>query len=394
MRKIAVFTGTRAEYGLLSWVIQDLQDSDDVELQLLVGGMHLSPEFGMTVSQIEADGIPIAERLEFVLSSDTSVGMSKSMGLATISAAEAFARQRPDLLVLLGDRYEAIAIALAATSARIPIAHIHGGESTEGAIDEAIRHAVTKLSHLHFTAAEPYRRRVVQLGEQPDRVFNVGAPGLDSVRRLRLLELNELSTQLGFALSRPYVAATYHPVTLDPAGAADGLGRLLTALDAHPDHQVVLTYPNADAGGRALIPVIEAYRAAQPDRVFLAKSLGQLRYLSLLKHAAAVVGNSSSGIIEAPAFGIPTLDIGDRQRGRVAADSVVHVGDDDRSLRRGLAQVLGRATQERCRATSNPYGSGDASRRIVEVLLSHPLDGLLHKPFHDLPDDGRETGRS
>ncbi|HEY0889871.1 MAG TPA: UDP-N-acetylglucosamine 2-epimerase [Nocardioides sp.] len=384
MRKIAVFTGTRAEYGLLSWVIQDLQDSDDVELQLLVGGMHLSPEFGMTVSQIEADGIPIAERLEFVLSSDTSVGMSKSMGLATISAAEAFARQRPDLLVLLGDRYEAIAIALAAMSARIPIAHIHGGESTQGLIDEAIRHAVTKLSHLHFTATDAYRRRVVQLGEDPSRVFNVGAPGVDGARRLALLDLPALRDDLGFDLRPPYVLATYHPVTLSPDGAVDGLRRLLRALAEQPNHQVVMTYPNSDAGGRRIIPLLERFRDTHPGRVLLAKSLGQLRYLSLMQHAAAVVGNSSSGLIEAPAFGVPTLDIGERQRGRIAGPTVVRVPDDEASIRRGIAQVLDPTFAAMCTSAASPYGGGDASRQIVEILVSHRLDDLLEKSFYDI----------
>ena len=384
MRKIAVFTGTRAEYGLMYWIIKSLQKSTDAELQLLVGGMHLSPEFGYTITQIEEDGFPITERMEFLLSSDSPVAISKSMGLAIMCAAEAFARHKPDMLVVLGDRFESMAIAQAAMIARIPIAHIHGGETTEGLIDEAVRHSITKMSHLHFTATDTYRKRVIQLGEQPDRVFNTGAPGIDSIKKLPLIARENLSEAINFNLDKPYFVVTYHPVTLESGGGARSLECLLTVLDQYPEHQLIISYPNADTDGRRLIKILDEYQSLNPERVFLVRSLGQLRYLSVVKHCVAVLGNSSSGLIEAPTFGVPTLNIGDRQKGRLCGDTVINCGESKHEISKGIEKIMDSEFQKCCRSSINPYGVGDSSEKIVEKILSYPLNNLIEKSFFDM----------
>jgi len=384
MRKIAVFTGTRAEYGLLYWIIKSLEEAEQAELQLIVGGMHLSPEFGYTIEQIEQDGFPIADRLEFLLSSDSPVAVSKSMGLALISASESLQRLQPDLIVLLGDRFESMSIAQAAMVAQIPIAHLHGGETTEGLIDEAVRHSITKMAHLHFTATKAYRDRVIQLGEQPNRVLNVGAPGIDSIKRLKLLERHELSNAIGFNLNKPYFLITYHPVTLSKDGATDSLINLLSILDDYHEHQVLISYPNADTHGRQLIKILENYAQADPERVFLFRSLGQLRYLSLMKHCEVVLGNSSSGLIEAPSFGVPTLNIGDRQKGRISGETVVHCGETKAEISKGMKKVTEKQFQEECRKANNPYGDGESSKKIVDLLIDYPLEDILYKSFYNV----------
>jgi len=384
MRKIAVFTGTRAEYGLLYWVMKSLHESADSELQLLVGGMHLSPEFGYTVTQIEKDGFHITERLEFLLSSDSPVAISKSMGLAIMCAAEAFERHSPDLLVILGDRFESMAIAQAAMIARVPIAHIHGGETTEGLIDEAVRHSITKMSHLHFTAAEAYRKRVIQLGEHPERVFNTGAPGIDSIKKLSLISKDNLSKAVGFNLDKPYFVVTYHPVTLESGGGSISLEYLLAALDQYPEHQLVISYPNADTDGRRLIKILDEYQALNPHRVFLVRSLGQLKYLSVVKHCVAVLGNSSSGLIEAPTFGVPTLNIGNRQKGRLCGETVISCGESKEEVLEGMRKVMDSDFQQYCRLAVNPYGIGNSSEKIVEKLLSYSLDNIIEKSFFNM----------
>lgn len=384
MRKIAVFTGTRAEYGLLYWVMRGLEESTKVNFQLFVGGMHLSPEFGHTIDQIENDGFQITDRFEFLLSSDSAVAVCKSMSLALISAAEAFARHKPDLLVLLGDRFESLAIAQAAMVSRIPIAHIHGGEITEGLIDEAVRHSITKMAHLHFTAAEPYRQRVIQLGEQPEKVFNSGAPGIDSIVKLPLLKREQLSDAIGFNLENPYFLLTYHPVTLVGGGDSEALENLLAGLDRYPNFQVVVSYPNADTDGRRLIKILKTYRDTQPNRVHLVHSLGQLRYLSLLKYCKAILGNSSSGLIEAPTFGVPTLNIGKRQKGRLSGDTVLNCNSTRISILNGLEKILSSEFMDTSAKAVNPYGIGAASKMIVDELISHDLAGLVDKSFYDL----------
>lgn len=381
-RRIAVFTGTRAEYGLLYWLLKDLQAHPDLELQLIAGAMHLSPEFGETWRQIEQDGFQFDARVEMLLSSDTRAGMAKSLGLGTLGLADALDRLQPDLLVVLGDRFEVLAAAQTALVLRIPIAHLHGGEITEGACDDAFRHAITKMSNLHFVATETYRRRVIQMGEDPASVFNVGALGLDHLRRTPRMSLAELSDSLGFALRTPFLIATYHPATQSDEDPAATFGAMLAALDRFPQHQLILTYPNADSGSRALIPVLEDNARCHPARVLAIPSLGFRRYLSLLAHASAVVGNSSSGIIEVPAFGIPTVDIGSRQRGRIAADSVLNCATDEEAITTALRNALSPAFSAKCRSVSNPYGQGNAAADIIRIIAAHP--GPFRKQFHDI----------
>lgn len=380
-RRVAVFTATRAEYGLLYWLMKDIQASDTLQLQVLVSGTHLSPEFGETWRQIAEDGFSIDARVEMLLSSDSAVGVAKSMGLGAIGFAEALERLSPDVLVVLGDRFEALAIVQVAAVLRVPVAHLHGGEITEGAYDDAFRHAITKLSYLHFVAAEPYRQRVIQLGESPDRVFNVGAMGLDHLLRTPRMSLDELAESLSFPLRQPFLLATYHPETLGENALAD-FGNLLQALDDFPDYQVLFTYPNADNGGRGIISMLEAYAAARSERVKAVPSLGFKRYLSAVALAHAVVGNSSSGIIEVPAFHVPTVNIGQRQKGRLAAESVLHCEADYLSIREALAKACCPEFRATCKAAVNPYGQGRAAQSVVQVL--EQFAGASPKTFHNL----------
>jgi UDP-2,4-diacetamido-2,4,6-trideoxy-beta-L-idose 2-epimerase len=381
-RKIAVFTGTRADYGLLYWLMKDIQQSDFMELQVVVSGMHLSPEFGETWKQIEADGFRIDAKVEMLLSSDTPVGVVKSVGLGTIGFADALDRLEPEFLVVLGDRFEALAVVQAALVMRIPVAHLHGGEITEGAYDDAIRHAITKMSSLHFTAAEPYRRRVIQMGERPDTVFNVGALGLDHLLRDNPLSADELSASLGFNLDDPYFVVTYHPVTVAEEDPESAVRAMLTALDRFPKYRIVLTYPNADNGGRKIISVLNEYARDHSERVQAFPSLGSRRYLSALSRAAVTIGNSSSGIIEAPAFGVPTVNIGVRQRGRLAATSVINCEPDVESIHAAVEAAISPAFVRACQGVSNPYGQGNAAAQIVRILERH--SGRGPKQFYDL----------
>ncbi|MFM2596722.1 UDP-N-acetylglucosamine 2-epimerase [Vibrio fortis] len=383
-QKVAVFTGTRAEYGLLFWLLKDIQSDPDLELQLLVSGMHLSPEFGETYQQIEKDGFKIDEKIEILLSSDSAVGTAKSMGLGVLGFSDALARLQPDVLVILGDRFEALAAAQTAMIMRIPIVHLHGGEITEGAYDDAIRHAITKLSYLHGTSTDEYRQRVIQLGEAPERVQNVGAIGLDHLKRADFMSVDELAESLNFSLTKPFFLVTYHPVTLGDEAPEATFQALLDALEAFPEHQVILTYPNADDGGRRIIPMLEAYAACQPDRVLAIPSLGQVRYLSAVKHATAVVGNSSSGIIEVPAFDVPTVDIGARQKGRLAAKSVLHCEANHADIERAMLSAVARDYKEPTEAIDNPYGQGNTSGKVIEMIKT--LDFNPCKTFHDLPN--------
>lgn len=381
-RKISVFTGTRAEYGLLYWLMKEIQSSKVLELQVIVSGMHLSPEFGETWRQIQADGFPLDAKVEMLLSSDTPVGVVKSIGLGTIGFADALDRLRPDMLVVVGDRFEALAVVQAALVMRIPVAHLHGGEITEGAYDDAIRHAITKMAALHFVAAEPYRQRVIQMGEMPGSVFNVGAIGLDHLLRSPRMSTKALAKNLDFPLRKPYLIATYHPVTQRDEKPVETFANLLEALEGFPEYQVIMTYPNADNGGRGIIGTLQEYAAARAGRVFATPSLGFERYLSAVAGAAVVVGNSSSGIIEAPAFKVPSVNIGLRQLGRLAADSVVHCGSSVASIFQAISSALSPAFAMRCRDVVNPYGSGNASQQIVSILEA--TAGPFCKHFHDL----------
>lgn len=386
MRKIAVFTGTRAEYGLLYWILKELQGCSLCSLQLLVGGSHLSVDFGYTVGQIEEDGFTITQRLDFLSAGDSHTAIAQSMGRAIICGAEAFEHHQPDLLVLLGDRYEALAIAQAAMLARIPIAHIHGGELTQGAIDDAIRHAISKLSHIHFAATEGYRQRIIQLGEQPSRVFSFGAPGLESIDKLALLDLPALSESIDFNLTENYFLVTYHPETLAADNGKQAVLALLDALDSFPQFNLLITYPNADSGGKELINLYQQYQQSQPNRVLLVQSLGQVRYLSSMKHCKLVVGNSSSGIIEVPSFHKPTINIGNRQKGRDHAATVLHCEGTKVAIERSISKALSSEFSKICSTANNPYGAGNVALNIVKTLLSVPLDKLIDKHFYDLKD--------
>ncbi|OBT10217.1 UDP-N-acetyl-D-glucosamine 2-epimerase, UDP-hydrolysing [Vibrio sp. UCD-FRSSP16_10] len=381
-KNVAVFTGTRAEYGLLFWLLKDIESDPELTLQLLVSGMHLSPDFGDTYKQIESDGFKIDEKIEILLSSDSAVGTAKSIGLGVLGFADALARMQPDVLIVLGDRFEALAAAQTAMILRIPIIHLHGGEITEGAYDDAIRHAITKLSYLHGTSTDEYRQRVIQLGESPDRVRNVGAIGLDHLNRASFMSVLELSESLKFQLSNPYFVVTYHPVTLGDESPEESFQSLLDALDEYPEHQVILTYPNADDGGRRIIPLLENYAAKQPNRVLAIPSLGQARYLSAIKHAAAVIGNSSSGIIEVPAFDVPTVNIGSRQKGRLAAKSVLNVEATKGMITKTIGVAITRTYKEEDEIIVNPYGQGDSSGQVIDMIKTLRFESC--KSFFDI----------
>jgi GDP/UDP-N,N'-diacetylbacillosamine 2-epimerase (hydrolysing) len=357
-------------------------DSELLELQLVVTGAHLSPEFGLTYREIEADGFTIDRKVEMLLSSDTAVGVSKSMGLAITGLAEAFDELRPDIVLLLGDRYEMWAAGAAATVARIPIAHIHGGESTEGAIDEAIRHGLTKMAHLHFVAAPEFRQRVIQLGESPNRVFTVGAVGLDSIAREPLMNIEELQSSLGVELGKRNLLITFHPVTLESGSANVQMESLLAALDAFPDLHTFITMPNSDMEGRGIINLINEYVTRTP-RAASFTSLGQIRYHSLMHHVDAVVGNSSSGLIEAPTMQKPTVNIGSRQSGRLRAASVIDCEPETDSIIEAIQEIYSDTFQASLTSVINPYGVLGGSAKVVEILESTSLEGILMKRFHD-----------
>ncbi|MCT8875091.1 UDP-N-acetylglucosamine 2-epimerase [Shewanella xiamenensis] len=381
-KKIAVFTGTRADYGLLYWLLKDIQENATLTLQLIVSGSHLSPEFGNTFEQIERDGFSIDEKVEMLLSSNSAVGIAKSVGLGIIGYAEALDRLKPDVLVILGDRSEALAIAQTAAILKIPLLHIHGGEITEGAYDDAFRHAITKLSHIHCTATETYKQRVIQMGEIPNSVYNVGAIGLDHIRRSTLMTIEQLSSNLNFDLNHPYFLVTYHPVTLADEPAIETFNALLTSLEQFPQHNVIITYPNADNGSREIISLIQDYARQSKGKVLAIVSLGQVRYLSCVKYATAVIGNSSSGIIEVPSFNVPTVNIGTRQQGRLAAQSVIHCQPDSLSITTAINKAILLLPQLQLTPVANPYGQGQASQFIVKLLTTTSLKPT--KSFYDL----------
>jgi GDP/UDP-N,N'-diacetylbacillosamine 2-epimerase (hydrolysing) len=382
-RKICVVTGTRAEYGLLRWVIHGIEESELLDLQLIVTGMHLSPEFGFTVQDIQSDGFRIDRKVEMLLSSDTSVGITKSMGLAIISFADALAELQPDLLLVLGDRFEIFAAAASAMIARIPIAHLHGGESTEGLIDEPIRHSITKMAHLHFVAADEYRQRVIQLGEQPEHVFQVGGLGIDNILRLDLLSRLELEEALDFKLAQRNLLITFHPVTLEHSTSGDQMNELLGALGELSDTGLIFTMPNADTDGRIMFRQINEFCASH-SQAKAYTSLGQLRYLSCIKHVDGVIGNSSSGLSEVPSFHKGTINIGDRQRGRLRAASVIDCPADRTSITKAINQLFSHSFSSSLPTIQNPYGNGGASATIVKILERVSFDNLLKKRFFDL----------
>lgn len=387
-KRIAVFTGTRADYGLLYWLMRDLQRASDFDLEIIASGTHLSPEFGNTATFIENDGFVIADSVEILLSSDTAVGIAKSIGLGTIGFADALRRISPDAVIILGDRFEALAIAQTALVMQIPIVHIHGGEITEGAYDDAIRHAISKMAKLHFASCEAHRRRLIQMGEEPHRVFNVGAVGLEHLTRTTFLNRDELSDSLKFDIrQKPFFLVTYHPETASDESPVESYQALIAALDHFPGYVKIITYPNADNGSRALIPLIEKYAQRNPDQVVLAPSLGQVRYLSAMRLAAAVIGNSSSGIIEAPSCHIPTVDIGERQRGRTRAESVISCGANTDDIITAIHFSLSPEHQKKLEHCVNPYGAGEVSGRIMTILRDFDLKAPKH--FHDIEKEVR-----
>jgi GDP/UDP-N,N'-diacetylbacillosamine 2-epimerase (hydrolysing) len=383
-RKICVITGTRAEYGLLRWVMQGIKDDPELTLQVIATGMHLSPEFGLTYRAIEKDGFQIDRKVEMLTSSDTPVGIAKSMGLGLIGFADALNELKPDLIVVLGDRFEIFAAVAAALVARMPIAHLHGGETTEGAFDEALRHSITKMSHLHFVAAEEYRQRVIQLGEQPERVFLVGGLGIDNIKRLKLLDRAELEASIDFQLGAKNLLITFHPVTLETSTAEDQMAELLAALAELKDTQLIFTMPNADTDGRTLIKMVQQFVAQHPNaRAYT--SLGQLRYLSCIAQVDGVVGNSSSGLAEVPSFKKGTINIGDRQRGRLQAASVINCEPTHQGIAAALARLYSTDFQARLSQVRNPYGEGGASEQVVKTIKHCAPDGIAKKSFFDLP---------
>ena len=382
-RKICVVTGTRAEYGLLRWLMDGINQSSKLELQIIATGMHLSPEFGLTYKEIENDGFKIDRKVEMLLSSDSLNGIVKSMGLGMIGFSDALEDLNPDLLLVLGDRYEIFSAVSASMVSRIPVAHLHGGEATEGLIDEPIRHSITKMSHLHFVANTEYRKRVIQLGEQPDRVFLVGGLGIDNIVKLNLLDRKELEQALGFKLGSKNLMITFHPVTLEDSTSDEQMQELLAALGKLKDTHLIFTMPNADTDGRILFKLIEDFVERHPySKAFT--SLGQLRYLSCIKHVDGVVGNSSSGLLEVPSFKIGTINIGDRQRGRIMADSVIDCGPTRKSIGDALKRLYSTDFQKTLKTVVNPYGTGGASEAIVKKLEDISLSDILKKGFYDL----------
>lgn len=365
-----------------------IRQEEGLQLQLLVTGMHLSPEFGTTRSLIEQDGFVIDEQVEMLLSSDSPVGISKSMGLGLIGYSEALQRLSPDIVVILGDRFESMAMACACMNHRIPVAHLHGGETTQGAVDEAFRHSITKMSHLHFTSTEAYRKRVIQLGEHPERVFNVGAIGIENIKNLPLLDKSELENSIAFSLGRSFYLVTFHPVTLENATAEEQCNKLLEVLRremaADPELRIIFTKANADTDGRVINSLIDEFVARHPEQAIAFTSMGQLNYLSAMQYAAAVVGNSSSGILEAPSFKVPTVNLGDRQKGRVRAESVIDCEPYPAAIHNALKKSSSEEFRQTLRDMFNPYEQKDTARQILQVLKDADLSSIIKKAFYDI----------
>ena len=383
--KICVVTGTRAEYGLLYWTIKKLKSDKYFKVQLCVTGMHLSPEFGLTYKQIEEDGIEIDKKIEILLSSDSASGISKSIGIGVIGFADAFSDLKPDLVLLLGDRFEIFAAATAAMISKIPIAHCHGGEATEGLIDEPIRHSITKMSHLHFTSTEEYRKRVIQLGEQPNRVFNVGALGIENINKLKLLNKIDFERSIGFKLLKYTFLITFHPVTLEKSTAQDQFKNLLSAIKKFENTTFIFTMPNADNDGRTIINLIQDFVANNKSTSIAFTSLGQLRYLSAIKYSDVIIGNSSSGLIEVPSFKKPTINIGDRQRGRVCGPSVINCKPNKNEITKSIIYALSKSFNKKLINEVNPYGDKNSSIEIVKILKSTTINGnLVKKRFYNI----------
>ncbi|QOY54083.1 UDP-N-acetylglucosamine 2-epimerase (hydrolyzing) [Candidatus Sulfurimonas marisnigri] len=382
-RKICIVTGTRAEYGLLYWLMKEIEADDELELQIIATGMHLSPEFGLTYKEIEKD-FKIDKKIEMLLSSDTSIGISKSMGLAQISFAEAYDELKPDVVFVLGDRYEIFSAVSSAMIARIPIAHLHGGEATEGLIDEPIRHSITKMSHIHFTATQEYENRVIQLGEHPKTVFNVGGLGIDNIKKLKLLNKEDFEKSIDFKLNKRNILVTFHPVTLENSTAKGQFQELLDAIDELKDTNIIFTKANSDTDGRIINQMIDEYVAKNSHKSVAFTSLGQLRYLSALQFVDAMVGNSSSGLAETPTFKIGTVNIGDRQKGRMKADSVLDCNPKKEDILKAFDKLYSTEFKSLLHKVENPYGDGGASIQIKDIIKTINLNGIIKKSFYDM----------
>ncbi|MCP9610600.1 UDP-N-acetylglucosamine 2-epimerase [Coprobacter tertius] len=383
MRKICIVTGTRAEYGLLSRLMRFIEEDVDMQLQIIATNMHLSPEFGLTYREIEKDGFKINKKVEMLLSADTSSSVAKSLGLGIIGFADAYTDLQPDMIIVLGDRYEILGAVSTALLFRIPVAHISGGDVTEGAYDDSIRHAVTKMSHLHFTTTEEYRNRVIQLGENPSRVYNVGSIGLDNIRNMNLLSREAFEESIGFRLGERNLLVTFHPVTLEQHTAADQFSDLLEALDKSGAH-IIFTKPNSDSDGRVIISMIDDFVEHHPEKSVSFLSLGYLRYLSALQYVDAVIGNSSSGIVEAPSFGIPTVNIGDRQKGRIRSESVIDCEPDKESIGEAIKKAFSSDFKEVASRAINPYEKNGTVYEILDVIKNTDISSLIPKKFYDL----------
>lgn len=381
-RKICVITGSRAEYGLLKWLLQAIKEEPTFELQLIVTGSHLSPEFDLTYKEIKKD-FDIFLSLETLTSSDTSVGIATSMGLGLIRFADAYRQIKPDLVLVLGDRYEIFSATAASLVARIPVAHLHGGEATEGAFDEALRHSITKMSHLHFVAADEYKNRVIQLGEQPENVFLVGGLGVDSMKRLKVLNKAELESSLGFKLLNNNLLITFHPVTLETQTPSQQMDELLGALSHLPNTNLIFTMPNSDTDGRVLIKMIEQFCSINTNAHYFT-SLGQLRYFSAINFMDGVVGNSSSGLTEVPSFKKATINIGDRQKGRLKANSVIDCEPNKDSIKKAISKLYSKKFQKQLVDTTNPYGDGGSVEKIMEILKKTSFEILIKKAFFNI----------
>lgn len=384
MRKICVVTGTRAEYGLLYWTLNKLQNDNFFRLQICVTGMHLSPEFGMTYKKIEDDGFKIDYKVESLLSSDSSQGISKSIGIGINGFSDAFEYLKPDIILVLGDRYEVLSAVISAMCHQIPVAHCHGGEATEGLMDESIRHSITKMSHLHFTSTDEYRNRVIQLGESPKTVFNYGALGIENIYRLKLLNKKQFEVILGRRLSKINIIVTFHPVTLENNTSKTNFKNILNAIDEFEDMFIIFTYPNSDKNGRIISKMIDKYvnKNSLKSRAYL--SMGQLNYLSALKYVDLVIGNSSSGLIEAPSFKTPTINIGDRQRGRIMPESVISCGTSKKEIVKSIVKGLSVEFKNEISSIKNPYEHKNTSNKIASKLKSINIDNLLKKKFHNI----------
>ena len=383
-KKVCVVTGTRAEYGLLSLLMRLIKNEPNFELLTIVTGSHLSPEFNLTYKEIEKDGFIINKKIEMVLSADTPSAISKSVGLGLIGFADALSELKPDIVLLLGDRYELLAASFAAVFERIPIAHISGGETTQGAFDEFIRHSITKMSWWHFVGAEDYKKRVIQLGEIPSRVFNVGGLGVDVIKNSNLLSKSELKNRTGIKFSSKNLLVTYHPVTLENRTSKEGMQSLLDAFSDYNDINLIFTMPNADSDGRVIFGMIENFVINNPNRSVVFTSMGHINYLSTMKYVDAVIGNSSSGIAEAPSFNIGTINIGDRQKGRLKANSIIDCEPNKISIQNAIDKLYSSKFQKSLVNVLNPYGSGDAAKKILETLKKNSIPRDIKKEFYDL----------